>query len=120
MLASKTGDAAAAILLGVSRPADVEATRPSLTGTEAQGVRVDSVGQAAAGGLLLSTAIVELMLGFWAAGWHYRAVALAVACVGVAFLTSGIAEIAIAVGRRSPQGTPGSATIDDQRDRSAL
>jgi uncharacterized membrane protein HdeD (DUF308 family) len=99
VLASKTGKARAAILSGMHGTEDVDR------------VPVDAVGQAAAGGLLLGTAIVELLLGFWAAGWQHRAVALAVALVGVAFLASGVAEIAAALGR--------DAQIDVQPDRVA-
>ena len=80
---------------------DVEAPRP-LGREDAAPVRVESVGQAAAGGLLLSVAIVELVLGFWTAGWSHRAVALLVACVGLAFLTRGVVEIAVAVRAASP------------------
>ena len=88
MLAAKTRDRLAAILFSMFEPA----TR----------VRVESVSQAAAGGLLLSIAVVELVLSFWAAGWHHRAVALSVAGVGLAFLMWGIAEIAVAARRSSP------------------
>ena len=73
-------------------------------------VRIDTVGQTAAGGLLVAIAIMELVLGFWAAGWQHRAVALAVAGVGLAFLASGIAELA--AGRNS-------ARIDAQPGRVA-
>jgi hypothetical protein len=80
---------------------DVESRRP-LARDDATPVRVESVGQAAAGGLLLSIAIVELVLSFWAAGWIHRAVALSVAGAGLAFLTCGIAQIAIAARTSSP------------------
>jgi hypothetical protein len=102
VLAAKTRERLAAILFSMFAPIDVEAARPS-AGEDAALVRVESVGQAAAGGLLLSIAIVELVLGFWAAGWHHRAIALSVAGVGLAFLASGVAEIAIGVGRSSRQ-----------------
>jgi hypothetical protein len=102
VLAAKTRDRLGAILLSVFRPVDGGSPRPQ-GGDEPAHVRVESVGQAAAGGLLLSIAIVELVLGFWAAGWHHRAIALSVAGVGLAFLASGVAEIAIGVGRSSRQ-----------------
>jgi hypothetical protein len=69
---------------------------------DAKNVRVETVGQAASGGLLLSIAVVELVLSFWAAGWLHRAVALSVAGVGLAFLACGIAEIAMAARTSSP------------------
>ena len=59
-----------------------------------EGAPIESVGQAAAGALLVVISFVELALGYWAAGWQQRAVALTVACVGVSFLVSGVAEIA--------------------------
>jgi hypothetical protein len=101
VLAAKTRDRSAAILFSMFGSMDVESPRP-LAGADAALVRVESVGQAAAGGLLLSTAIVELVLGFWAAGWDHRAVALSVAGVGLAFLACGIAEIAVAARASSP------------------
>jgi hypothetical protein len=111
VLAPKTVEPIVAILSAMSRFVDGEHLR-SVGREEAAHVRVDTIGQAAAGGLLLSIAIVELVLGFWAAGWHHRAVALSVAGVGVAFLASGIAEIASAAGRNSSR-------IDAQPDRAA-
>jgi hypothetical protein len=101
VLAAKTGDPLAAILFSMFGSVDAESLRPRGR-DDAAPVRVESVGQAAAGGLLLSIAIVELVLGFWGAGWHHRAVALSVAGMGLAFLTSGIAEIAIAARAASP------------------
>jgi hypothetical protein len=84
---------------------------------EAAVVRIDTVGQAAAGGLLLSIAIVELVLGFWAAGWHHRAVALSVAGLGLSVLASAVVDIATVL--RSPDGAPGSPRIDAPPERSA-
>jgi hypothetical protein len=89
VLAAKTRDRLAAILFG-------------MFGSNAAPVRVESVSQAAAGGLLLSIAIAELVLSFWEAGWHHRAVGLSMAGAGLAFLTCGIAEIATAARRSSP------------------
>jgi hypothetical protein len=106
VLAAKTRERLAAILFSMFAPIDVEAARPS-AGEDAALVRVESVGQAAAGGLLLSIAIVELVLGFWAAGWNHRAVALSVAGAGLAFLACGVAEIAAAVRTSSPRGSNG-------------
>ena len=73
---------------------DREGTRDDATRVES--VPVESVGQVAAGGLLVTIAVVELALGFWVAGWQHRAVALSIACVGIAFLLSGFAQIALA------------------------
>jgi hypothetical protein len=101
MLAATTRDRLAAILFGMLGSMDVDGRSRSLAGEDGGPVRVESVGQAAAGGLLLSIAIVELALGFWAAGWNHRAVALSVALVGLVFLALGVAEIAAAV-RASP------------------
>jgi hypothetical protein len=106
VLAAKTRDRWAAILFSMFGSMDVEAARP-FAGEDPAAVRVESVGQAAAGGLLLSIAIVELVLGFWAAGWNHRAIALSVAGAGLAFLTCGIAEIAVAVRTSSPRGSNG-------------
>jgi hypothetical protein len=49
------------------------------------------VSQAGAGGLLLSVALVELWLAFWAAGWWHRSAALLVVLVGAALLLRAIA-----------------------------
>jgi len=109
MLAAKTRDRLVAILFSMFGTVDfgtvdVESAR-ALAGDYAAPVRIESVGQSAAGGLLLSIAIVELVLGFWAAGWQHRAVAFGMAGVGLIFLATGIAQIAIAAGRNSPPAT---------------
>jgi hypothetical protein len=114
VLAAKTRDRLGAILSSVFRAVDLESVRPRRR-EQAADVRVESVGQAAAGALLLSIAIVELVLGFWAAGWHHRAIAFSMAGVGLAFLASGIAEIATA-GRKSPHGA-GAAGSGVRPDR---
>jgi hypothetical protein len=80
-------------------------------------VRVESVGQAAAGGLLLAVAIVELLLGFWAAGWHHRAIGLVVACLGAVPLTSGIAEIAVSLRPKVPKAA--AERVDSQLELEA-
>ena len=100
----------------MSRLLDVEGLRPADREDEAD-VRIDTVGQAAAGGLLLSIAIVELVLGFWAAGWQHRAVALAVAGIGLTFLASAVVEIAAA--RRSPTATVGRERVAARPEGSA-
>ena len=87
MLAATTAGSATAIL----RCVEVERIQWLTTDDT---VPIESVGQAAAGALLVAISFVELALGYWAAGWQQRAVALSVACVGVGFLVSGIAEIA--------------------------
>ena len=110
MLASKTGEPVVAILFAMSILVDQEYVR-SVGREDAALVRIDTVGQAAAGGLLLSIAIVELVLSFWAAGWHHRAVALSVAAVGLAFLASGVLEI---VGVRRHRG--GIAPASSERE----
>lgn len=115
-MASKTGGPILAILSVMSRLVDLDDLR-AVGREDAAHVRVDTVGQAAAGGLLLSIAIVELVLGFWAAGWDHRAVALSVAGVGIALLTCGIAEIAAV--RRSTRERPLSLLIDARPERSA-
>jgi hypothetical protein len=81
---------------------------------ESPQVSVERAGQAAAGGLLLSIAVVELLLGFWAAGWHQRAIALTIACLGAAFLASGIAEILVALRSDSFRGAADDAHPDPQ------
>lgn len=101
-MAARTAGAPAAILSAVPKPMEAEAVDP-FARAGSHYVRVESVGQAAGGGLLLSVAIVELLLDFWAAGWHQRSIALTVALVGAAFLTSGIAEIAVALRSGSPR-----------------
>ena len=94
MLAAKTGRRAGGILGWMLRSLERQGTRHDAT--EVAGAPVESVGQAAAGGLLIAVAVVELALGFWAAGWQQRAVALSVGCVGAAFMLSGLAQIALA------------------------
>jgi hypothetical protein len=57
-------------------------------------VSAESVSQAGAGGLLSAVGVVELALGFWAAGWWQRGGALLLAVIGATLLVCRIAAIA--------------------------
>lgn len=55
---------------------------------------VESVGQAAAGALVLAVGVAELVLGFWTAGVWQRSAGLLVATIGAACLARGVARVA--------------------------
>jgi hypothetical protein len=116
VLAATTAEPVVAILSAMSRLVD-RGDLHSLGREDLAPVRIDTVGQAAAGGLLLSIAIVELVLGFWAAGWHHRAVGLSMAGMGLAFLASGMLEIASTRSRRGvPDHAGGAAPASRERE----
>jgi hypothetical protein len=69
-------------------------TRPPRT------VSPEALSEAGAGALLLTVAIVELALAFWAAGWWHRAGGLLAVAVGAALLAHGAA---IAAGAAAPR-----------------
>jgi uncharacterized membrane protein HdeD (DUF308 family) len=60
-------------------------------------VSAESVSQAGAGGLLSAVGVVELALGFGAAGWSHRAGVAAVVLIGAALLIRGTAAIVAAL-----------------------
>jgi hypothetical protein len=70
---------------------------PGVQPPTAHPISAESVSQAGAGGLLLGIGLVELVLGFWAAGWWQRGGALLLAVVGAALLARGIAAIVPAI-----------------------
>jgi uncharacterized membrane protein HdeD (DUF308 family) len=60
-------------------------------------VSAESFSQAGAGGLLSAVGVVELALGFGAAGWSHRAGAAVIALIGAVLLVRGIAAIVAAL-----------------------
>lgn len=80
-------------------------------------VSPESISQAGAGALLLSVALVELWLAFWAAGWWQRCGALLVAVAGAVLLARAVAAVALPlrteptrrVRRRLPEPPPAPA-----------
>ena len=77
----------------------------------------ETASQAGAGALLVTIAVVELWLAFWAAGWWHRCGASLVAVVGAALLVRAVAAIALPprteparrVRRRQPEPPPARA-----------
>jgi hypothetical protein len=67
----------------------------------------ETVSQVGAGVLLLTVAVVELWLAFWAAGWWHRGGASLIAVVGAALVVRAVATIAVSarpeLARRAPQ-----------------
>jgi hypothetical protein len=56
-------------------------------------ISLETVSQAGAGALLITTAVVELWLAFWAAGWWHRGAASLVAAVGTVVLARAFAAL---------------------------
>jgi uncharacterized membrane protein HdeD (DUF308 family) len=77
----------------------------------AKPVPAESFSQAGAGGLLSAVGIVELVLGFGAAGWPYWAAAAAIALIGAVLLVRGVAAIHAAP--QSPRLVPETRPPDE-------
>jgi hypothetical protein len=72
--------------------------------------------------LLSGVGVVELTLGFWAAGWWQRGGALLLAVIGAALLVRGIAAIARTLEplmRLVPVSQPGRRSHDAVRTTTA-
>jgi uncharacterized membrane protein HdeD (DUF308 family) len=84
---------------------------PSMESPTAKPVSAESFSQAGAGGLLTAVGVVELALGFGAAGWPHWAGATALALIGAVVLVRGIAAIVAALhpSRLAPATQPPDA-----------
>jgi uncharacterized membrane protein HdeD (DUF308 family) len=69
---------------------------PSMESPTVKPVSAESFSQAGAGGLLTAVGVVELVLGFGAAGWPHWAGAAVIALIGAALLVRGIVVIVAA------------------------
>ena len=75
--------------------------------------------KAGAGALLLTVAVAELWLAFWAAGWWHRCGALLVAVVGAALLAHALLAVALPLraqpARRARRHEPASPRTTTRR-----